>query len=162
MALFPWTHAVDDKWICCGRGTYWFKFKHVFHQVRHPLKTMSSCTTEPSWSWKFICKHIPEIKIDEPLIVRCAKYWYYWNCRAEKKAEWTYRVEDMENALDEMSKRLGISLEKNVLQNVPTNVNSRQRKIEYCWADIKAAVDPELYHKILSLANSYGYEIPND
>lgn len=157
--VVSWGLAVDSKWTSCGPGTYYFKFNHIFHQVRDPVKTMSSCTTEPAWSWRFICKHIPEIKIDEPLIVRCAKYWYYWNLKAEQKSEWTYRVEDIENALEEMGRRLGVAFDKNVLQKVPKNVNSRKRNIEYTWADLKAALDPELYLNIQQLAKKYGYAV---
>ena len=62
-----------------------YRFKHIFHQVRHPLKTIASFHLANERSWRYVFKHIPEMKIHEKIIVRCAKYWVYWNLMAEEK-----------------------------------------------------------------------------
>lgn len=154
-----WLMTVNADKTPYGPGRNKFQFAHTFHQVRHPLKTMSSCTTEPMRCWLFISKHIPQIHPDEPLIVRCAKYWYYWNLHAEGKAEWTYRVEDIEKVLGEMGDRLGIDLDKNVLKNIPKDVAKRPWHENITWEDLRNNLDPELYINIVNLAKRYGYEV---
>lgn len=160
MGTSSWTMAVDAVKTPWGPGFLKFKFRHVFHQVRDPLKTISACTTEPEKSWEFICVHIPQIKMKDRLVVKCAKYWYYWNLEAEKKAEFTYRIEDIENVLDEMSFRLGYPLAKDALAWVPKDLNHRPRKVTYSWSDLKVLLaDPVLYQNIVDMATRYGYSV---
>ena len=33
--------------------------------------------------WNYILSQIPEIRISDSHLVKCAKYWYYWNLKAE-------------------------------------------------------------------------------
>lgn len=161
MGTSSWTMAVDAAKTPWGPGFLKFKFRHVFHQVRDPLKTISACTTEPEeTSWNFIYQHIPQIKKKDRLVVKCAKYWYYWNLEAEKKAEFTYRIEDIENVLDEMSVRLGFPLTKDALAWVPKDLNHRPRKVTYTWSDLKVLLaDPVLYQNIVDMAIRYGYPV---
>ena len=99
-----WMMAADDCFAPWGEGSLGYEFDLVFHQVRNPLKCISSVMiNQPNLTWDYICKHVPEIDILEPIIQRCAKYWYYWNLLAEKKADWTYRIEDLEQVIGEMS-----------------------------------------------------------
>lgn len=155
-----WLMAARDFTTPYGPAYYNFRFKHIFHQVRDPLKTMSSLTTEHPRAWKYVMKHTPQIKEEDPMIVKCAKYWYYWNRRAEAKAEFTYRIEDLENALNEMSIRLGIPLDKSAIGKVSQTINHRNRKTEYTWDEVKANVNPILYEKIIGMAKRYGYYTP--
>src|ERR1700722_14128714 len=61
-----------------------YRFAHTFHQVRHPLRTISSVyATENRHSWNYILSQIPEIHMHDSHLVKCAKYWYYWNLKAE-------------------------------------------------------------------------------
>ena len=160
MGTSSWTMAVNALQTPWGPGYLKFNFQHVFHQVRDPLKTISACTTEPERSWEFIYDHIPQIKVKDRLVVKCAKYWYYWNLEAENKAEFTYRVEDIENALDEMSIRLRVPLSKDAIDWVPKDLNHRPRKVNYTWKDLKVLLaDPDLYQKIVDMARRYGYEV---
>jgi len=94
--------------------------------------------------------------MNDPKIVKGAKYWYYWNLLAEKKAEWTYRVEDIENQIDEMSARLGVDLEPDTLDDIPTNTNTRGYKDVYTWDDLKQAIDEDLFYNIINMAIRYG------
>lgn len=153
----PWGPARND-----------LKFKHIFHQVRHPLKVISSTfTTEGPKSWGYIMQHIPQITAEDPYIVRCAKYWYYWNIKGDELAEWTYRVEDIEQVWDEFEKRLGRELDRSALAEVPKTSNERKFKPpsrgnnvlekDFTWEDLKAKLNPKLYHDIRTLAKKYGY-----
>ncbi|HLB52617.1 MAG TPA: hypothetical protein VJK48_02775 [Chlamydiales bacterium] len=140
-----------------------FHFAHIFHQVRDPLQVISSTyRTEDIHSWHFIIQHMPEITIQDPHLVKCAKYWYYWNLAAEKKAEWTYRLEDLDEKWDEFQTRLGMHLPHDALLQVPKNTNSwaKENRHEFTWEDLKVALDRELYSNIIQLAKRYGYAIP--
>lgn len=159
--IVSWLMAARDTHTPYGPGYYNYRFKHIFHQVRDPLKTMASLTTEHAKAWQFVMKHTPQIKAEDPMIVKCAKYWYYWNKRAEAKAEWTYRVEDIENALEEMGRRMGIHLDKEAIHKVRKTINHRERTVEYTWAEVKANLSPTRYKKLIDLARKYGYSAPD-
>ncbi|MEI8365611.1 MAG: hypothetical protein WCF65_04250 [Parachlamydiaceae bacterium] len=89
----PWGPITNEEYI------------HVFHQVRHPLNVITSwfinLDSLTRDEWVFIRRHIPEIRDHDSLIVQCAKYWYYWNLKAEKMAEWRYRIEDIDSIIPE-------------------------------------------------------------
>jgi len=159
MGTVSWTMAVDDTTTPWGPGSLGYNFKHIFHQVRDPLKTISACVSEPKSSWRFICKHIGEITMQDSPVVKSAKYWYYWNLEAEKKAEFRYRIEDIENVLNEMSHRLGIPLSLDVLVRIPRDTNHKPRKITYTWSDLKIMLDSALYENIVDMAKRYGYDV---
>jgi|EndMetStandDraft_5_1072996.scaffolds.fasta_scaffold65284_3 hypothetical protein len=157
--IVSWFMAAPSKSAPFGPGGKEFQFVHIFHQVRDPLKVIASICKEPAKGWLYISRHVPEITMDEPLLGRAAKYYYYWNRMAEKKAQWTYRIEDIENVMDEMGRRLGIRLDKKAIQKVPKNTHSHRVKKSYTWADIRAAVDPDLYRKLVKMARRYGYQV---
>lgn len=158
--IVSWLMAARDFSTPYGPAYYNFRFKHIFHQVRDPLKSMSSFTTESERAWNFVMKHTPQIKPTDSMIAKCAKYWYYWNKRAEAKAEWTYRVEDIQDVFEEMGNRLGLYLNPEAIHKVDTNVNHRTRDVNYTWEEVKANLAPEMYQKLIDLARRYGYYAP--
>ncbi|MDE3056322.1 MAG: hypothetical protein KGI80_06540, partial [Verrucomicrobiota bacterium] len=140
-----------------------YHFDHIFHQIRDPLQVISSTyVTEDIHSWHFIIQHIPQITIQDPHLVKCAKYWYYWNLAAESIAEWSYRLEDLEEKWGEFQQRLGISFPRDALCHVPKNTNSWGTKTRhyFTWADLKEALEPDLFTNICTLAKRYGYATP--
>ena len=168
--IASWGMVVESEKFPWGLGRNGLEFEHIFHQVRDPLKSISSIyTTEGPKSWGFITSQVPEISLNDPYIVRAAKYWYYWNSMAEKLAEWTYRVEDIDTVWDEYERRLGMQLDRSIVKEVTPDVNSRNGKPTRCdyistgeptsfsWDDLKQQLDPELYENIRSLAKKYGY-----
>ncbi len=153
-----WEMVVDTPTVPWGEARNGCQFAHIFHQVRDPLKTISSVYySEPARVWDFIGEHLPEIKPEDPLLVKCAKYWYYWNLKAEAQAEWTYRIEDIDHAWNELGSRLGKDLKKVALKKVPKNVNTRKEHPTFTWKDLEEGLDPELYDKVRKLADKYGY-----
>jgi hypothetical protein len=154
-----WLMAVDDETAPYGPGSAGIRFQHVLHQVRDPIKTISSVyTTENDKSWKYVIKHIPQIQWSDPHIVKCAKYWYYWNLKAAQKADYSYCIENIEKEWSNIEEMLGLKLDKTALDRVPKNANTRgdyRRKIT--WNTLKLELDPVLYLKIRKLAEFYGY-----
>ena len=114
----------------------------VLHQVRHPLDAISSChTIMMDSSWDLIHNNIEQVDIDDSLLSKCMKYWYYWNLMAEKRAISTYRVEE-------------------VLSEVPQTTNSRKewdtyKRIE--WSDLKKE-DRKTMQNDQEIIERYGYE----
>ncbi len=133
----------------------------IIHQVRNPLDVISSVRKvfSDKKSWEFISKFIPLEKNDTQ-IVKSMKYWYYWNLLAEKKAIYTYRVENIENEMKNILAigKFKISISKiNTLKNISKKVNSRKH-YNLDWDDLRNA-DKELTCKIVGLAKKYGYVI---
>lgn len=159
--LTSWLMAADCTecpWGAAPSANY--TFKHIFHQVRHPLKVMASVyMNEPPESWEFIYQHVPQIKNTDSLLVKCAKYWYYWNLKAEKKAEYTYRVEDIENALLEMSRRLNYDLTQANLGMISKQTNTRETPLELTWETLEESIPYQLFFDIQMMALRYGYQI---
>jgi hypothetical protein len=132
-----------------------YRFAHIFHQVRDPLEVISSVyETENSKSWIYILAHMPEVDMRDSHLVKCAKYWYYWNLEAEKKAEWTYRVEDFNNRWDEFQRRVGKEI---AFHEIPKNINGREGHPHFTWKDLEAELEPELLANIKTMAQRYGY-----
>lgn len=157
--IVSWFMAVDSAYQPYKIPITKCKFKHVFLQVRNPLKAIASIETEPMESWCYVQQFLPQIHLNEPNIIKAAKYWYYWNLMAEQKAEWIYRIEDLDLVINEMSERLGIDLDKNGLNLVPRNTNTRGNREYYKWEDLKRALDPKLYLNIVNMAKRYGYAV---
>lgn len=142
-------------------------FKHVFHQVRHPLRTISSWLTNfpnlDGWEWRFIRHYIPEISKDDSLIIHCAKYWYYWNLLAENKSDWRYQVEKLEENFHEFEMKLGIEIDRDFFHKLPVNYHHyRDSNFDLSWQDLEEKIPSELYHKIRAMSLRYGYDLPTN
>lgn len=159
-----WLMAVDSDYTPHGPGSNGTYFRHTFHQIRNPLDVITSfyinINNDFLPAWNYIIAYVPEIKREDPSLVKCAKYWYYWNLKAEQKAEWRYRIEDIEEVLEEMSIRLGVVINKNVLNVVPKNTNSWhpiEKKIT--WKELQQVLSEEDFNNIQQLAIKYGYSV---
>lgn len=156
--ISSWDLTVNPKkgrWKVCPEK---FHFAHIFHQVRDPLKCISSVyKTEDQKSWNYILAHMPEIHDEDSHLVKCAKYWYFWNLKAEERAEWTYRVEDIDLLWDEFEKRLGKKIRREHIQNVPKDTNTKGAHADFTWEDLQKEIEPNLYRNIQLLAQKYGY-----
>lgn len=157
--VVSWSMGIDTTDRCWGPSSGLYQFKHIFHQVRHPLKAIASFHLANQRSWDYVYRHIPQINREDKMIVRCVKYWIYWNLKAEKRAEWTYRVEDIENALPEMGRRLGRDLDPAIAKETSKTVNQRDYPIVITWKILSQTLKPELYLKLIKLAERYGYDV---
>ncbi|MCD6422278.1 hypothetical protein J7L13_02955 [bacterium] len=139
---------------------YNFKDPLILHQVREPLSNMSSCQKIDENAWKYICRYIP-LSMEDSLIRRCMGVYYYWNKLADKISVWRYRIEDLDDIFDEFCERIGhpeLSSKKDVLKEVPKNINTAKPYRELTWKDLERE-DEELAEKVMKLAEEYGYEI---
>ncbi len=154
-----WLMAADTDWAPWGPLYKDFMFVHVFHQVRNPIKVIQSYYNHPpGTTWEWICHVIPKIKLTDSTLTKCAKYWYYWNLMAEKKAEWTYKIEDFDTAYKIMAKKLNKQLSKKILNSIPKNTHTRGFPLRpISWKILKKELDPQLFAKIRRLAIHYGY-----
>lgn len=123
--IASWCYAVNADVLPWGAPAKNLAFEHIFHQVRHPLQVIPSACSFKDSSWLFICQHIP-CSMDEPVLLRSAKYWYYWNLEAEKKAHWRYNIEDFGIIYENFCFRLGLPPNPAVINAVPSDINTRK------------------------------------
>ncbi len=155
-----WLLTSEASWAPWGPLRKDFKFKHVFHQVRDPLKVIQSFyNVTPRATWEWVAETIKEININDPDLVKCAKYWIHWNLLAESKAEWTYRIEDFDKEYLQMAIRLKYPLKKSVLDTIPKTTNTKVKPddVVITWELLKAELPPELYQQLVDLAKHYRY-----
>lgn len=127
------------------------------HQVRSPLKAISSMLTTGWPSYKFISNEVPIDFDKDSKILKSMKYWYYWNQMAEKKASFTYQVESIDKHLDDILELGKFSKENFEVASVSTKVNSRKHDI-LTWEDLLKE-DQDLSNKIKELARKYKYNL---
>lgn len=156
--ISSWMLAVDADRAPWGPLRRHLRFEQILHQTRHPLECISSLQTLRPDSWRYICEHIP-CSPREPLLIRCAKYWRFWNLKAESIAAFRYRVEDVEDAWPELQSRLGLSRDKSVIESVPRDVNTRRGNFEKVGWNQLASLDSALCAAVQEQAARYGYRI---
>lgn len=172
---------------CCLTGyTFIFEdpslYAHIFHQVREPIKAISSITTHPFGVFVRVEEHfkLPTMEsccdrckdqhpkdgcrmwwgkdfVCENQIKRAARYWLYLNDQAEKIAEWRYKIEDLDtpSVFKEFCERLELGEKEYPKLVIP---NSRKENyIPLSYDDI-SAVDKYLGEKIKEKAEKYGYK----
>ncbi len=157
-----WVMAVQAKVAPWGPKDRTYKYSHIFHQVREPTKSIAAIETEPPVSWNFIQQHIPQITERDSSFVKACKMYIYWNLMSEELAEWTYKIEDIDDVFAEFEERLGVTLDATALETVSRDKNHRDRKKEmYAWEEIenrlKKAGEEALYEDLKNLATRYGY-----
>ena len=84
----------------------------VFHQVRHPLKVISSVQSMLDQTWidmqdRAAYRGYSWNPLNDEHPVRGMRYYLAWNCFAESIAEYRYRVEAIEAALPIILKMIG-------------------------------------------------------
>lgn len=147
---YPWGPQCNKK-----------AFTHIVHQVRDPLKTITSLSTFSPISWEYISRYI-RIRPKDSVLLKSMKYWFRWNRMANKISGYSYRIEDIENVFPEFCEKIGhknLTNKKHIISTIKTNINSRKKKYKkiYTWEDLYKE-DEALANKIYNQALSYGYE----
>ena len=131
--------------------------KNCFHQVRHPLKQISSMVTHKAWGFMEDVINIPGRGLRG-----CMTYWLEWNELIEEVAVWRYQVEQLPLIWNQFLYRIE---HKTVpFPDIPKDTNSckiasfyeKQSYKSLTWADLFDE-NIELAQKIKNKAESYGY-----
>ncbi len=81
-----------------------FEFATTVLVVRHPLKVIPSAkkiVTQRDWDWA--AKHV-NFDPKAPRLIRGAEFWIAWNAHIHKRADFFYRVEEMDKAWESLLK----------------------------------------------------------
>ena len=167
--MASWLPVTKKRYKHPFRGDRYEDFQKVYkvdpiivHQVRTPIKVISSFQVASSRSWLYISRVEPKIKKDEPLIIRCMKYWLYWNLKAERMAEWTYPVEHLpslwETFCEKIERPFLIDQKEQCLRSSKEENTRKEYYTLFKWKDLYDT-DRNLTEKIKTLGRKYGYKI---
>jgi len=136
-----------------------YQFDQVWHQTRHPLKTISSMADKMSdqwWHWQE--KHSQVMGDVEPIGLRCALFWISWDCLVEENhpGAWQYRIEDVKSLWPEMCDRLGIEPCEYTPGEDHGHNKKKDDRHQYSWDEIKS-IDIDVYDSLSEMAEGYGY-----
>ena len=156
--------AVDESLWIPNHSQLFSSSKIFIHQVRHPLKVIKSNQfLNEKTTWKFIYKHI-DAEPSEPILLRCAKYWYYWNILIENRSDWRFKIEDIDDVFYELCNRVGVKPNREVLKNIPRDIRTRmtesygRKYLDVSW-NMLEDLDKELCNKIKEKTLEYGYSL---
>lgn len=127
------------------------------HQVRDPLRQISSNSPRIAWHWAFINEFTSLaslFKRGENEMLLAARFWVQWNLLAEmQRPHYRVRVEDIPAG------------------RVPTNTNTGKDRLwkdgtpwiysvkrQYDWGDLKCVLPEDLLAELSDLTVKYGYE----
>jgi hypothetical protein len=136
----------------------------VLHQARHPLRVVESFHSASKVSWGVILGADPRIA-SPSLLSRCVRYWVLWNEAAEALAEWTYRVEDMEEVVQRIALECGVEVDLSGFGDVPVTDHTRRgsrkhgHKIPSLGMDEVRGADPGMAERLEEMASRYGYDL---
>jgi hypothetical protein len=153
-----------------------FRFAHVWHQIRHPLRAIDSMAGSFTrkvrlWTAQTCEFDLPgeagELRASLDDKIRWAmRYWYHNNLICRNQAELTFRLEDF--PWDVMLRRLGLPAQP--LPEVSTSINrglryafkaSRRKQIDrdmykLTWTRLYT-LDPFYARRCMTLARQCGY-----
>lgn len=174
--IASWFMAADDPHPPSGPSALDYRFDVVIHQVRHPLKVIASMAQYILRNGKrapgFIERHLPEtrltpdeqngLNLEQRLILRASRYWYYWNLLAAAKADRTIQIEELEANLPDLCDLVGIPYRPTVAERISKEINARHYHIAdepwvVEWSQIRR-LDTKIYRSIKDLAATYGYD----
>jgi hypothetical protein len=144
-----------------------YKFEHVVHLVREPLKTlgsMQSIMQRSEQAWLMEAGIIPQ-DLEGPKLLRMMHAWYNINARVEKDADLRIRLEDMQPRRDvgwgnlmRLLRKQGRPLGGTPRPSIPVKNASRGifKAKKVTWKQM-AELDGTLAANIEKMADRYGY-----
>lgn len=173
-AVSSWILAFNDSDPFCPVTQLGRRFRHVLHQVREPLASLTSLAcahplTRPDFA-AFVARNVPypyeQWRDAHPL--RLAMQFYVgWQDHLNRLPAPTYRLEDMSAEL--VGCILALALPpadrpsakalRAAIDRVPTRTNTRPHRPSFTWGDLRAA-DDALARRVWELAQRWGYEAP--
>jgi hypothetical protein len=156
--IVAWQFAIKEvlEQQANGRGV---AFTHVFHQVRDPIKVISSNHINNEHAWAHILKYCPECQ-DDNLTIQCAKFWVAWNKRAEEISNYRYKIEEFSDYFTEFCQLIGVepdigALETKNDKDIDSRVDWEKYK-DITWDDLYS-LNRSIADEVWDLAKSYGY-----
>ena len=137
---------------------YPHKYDVVLHQVRDPLKTISSAVTvlvKRTHNEFNILFDIDMADRNKSKLYQVMQTWLMLTELAEERADWRYRIEDIDEVYPELCRRLKIQ-SKEGFPPQDKLVNSRLHPM-LTWNDLDKE-DFDLSQRIKEKARQYGYE----
>lgn len=141
-----WFHILFDNEI---------KYQHIFHQTRHPLDAISSSQELPDSFFDYMARYAPVPKFEKASsLVQRAYAWIGWNRFISNKAEFHFRVEDLEKILPEIFKKIDRLVDNSPIDFAWFNGPKEYKQIT--WDDLKREA---IFEEIREEALAYGYEV---
>lgn len=131
-------------------------FSTIIHQVRDPLKVISSMQTFGDATLDFMAKSI-ELDRSAPLIYQAMQGYLGWNLLVEKKAVWRFKIEDFEQIFAEFCSKVGLPGQPLPSLDKKARDSRKKRYRELKWQDLNG-YSPDLTEKIMKMATDYGYD----
>lgn len=133
----------------------------VLHQVRDPIKAISSAQILSDKAWEIAAKTIP-VETDDPLPLLAARYWLGWNTYCELFAHKRYQVEQLSDDafFTAWCGWMGIEADLEKRDSVPTDKNTKTGRYRELTYDDIAWYDQGLADLIVEKAREYGYTAP--
>jgi hypothetical protein len=129
------------------------QFDTVLHQVRDPLKAISSLTAALPLSWDWVCEHT-HIPRHQNAVTQAAEYWLHLNQICEAQADFTFAIESIRYHWRAILGYFGITQQYPV--GVRRDLNHRPH-VNLTWYDIR--VSTPKWAQIMTLAKRYGYAV---
>lgn len=137
-----------------------YRWDHVFHQVRHPLKVVASVEKIMSRADRVWMAPIIGLDPNMPKLEWAIRYTMLWNLKcAERRPELTYQVERMEEVWPELLKRCRlpyVTFPRHVNQRSHASSGVRKART-YTWDDLKT-VNHMLTSDLRDFGRQLGYE----
>jgi hypothetical protein len=154
-----WKHVVSGTFVYIGKNREVHidstGFTRILHQVRHPIKVISSMQTFSKSTWTYMANFIELDPGGNPALKAMQAY-VYWNRLIEEKAHWRFRIEDLENIFPEFCSHAGIpSCE---YPKIPHRArDSRSSRYNALSFNELCKTDSNLASMVEELAVRYGY-----
>ena len=163
-----WIFAFEDKHNIGPARTGGGKFRHVLHQVRDPLKSITALCTEPLHDKRYLTFLQRHINVTSSYndwnwkAITTLKFWVDWHQYLNDMKFPTYQIEQVR--AEDMFRMAGLesiyNASKADKEKVSKDHNKRSHRSGFSWQDLYS-LDPELAAKAWDLAHYFNYSYPD-
>jgi len=149
-------------WQLAGDDSFWRGFNFcprepatahpAVHQVREPLACIASMFTIADVSWE-----IMRVRMSDSVLRRGMYAYVHWNRLAQRRASYTYRVENYRAEFSELCRRGRFTAVLHNPVKTSEKTNSREHP-SLTWAELEKE-DAALAREVKAVAAGYGYAV---
>ena len=150
-----WLHIVDGDWTSKIKILP-KNFHPILHQVREPIKVISSAMTIRQHSINFMKKELDVEFESKDKLFQIMYLYHEWNRMIEEKASYRYRIEDINKELPNILSFLGFK-ERKLNFDLRKDINTRKKRYKPLNKDDLLKCSPKLFKKIERISKDYGY-----